>query len=144
ERARHSSVGISTARPVPREEFLHQHFSVGRDVGSAGSISETTAATGPCAARLSSREKRFHVRHPTRSEIANGEDENAVHNYANEFPKSLLERFPTVGASHRRRMQSSTGRSARERHDQRRNGRSTRVHARVGLARRKSAKVAER
>src|SRR6266446_1842275 len=109
--------GISAARPVPGQELLHQHFAVGGDVGSAGSISETVATSRSRTATVSSREDRFHVRHSTGGEIADGEDENAAHNYANEFPKSLLEHFPAARASHRRRMQSSAGRFAREWND---------------------------
>ena len=35
ERARHSGVGVPAARPVSGEELLHQHFTMGGDVGRA-------------------------------------------------------------------------------------------------------------
>src|SRR5207249_11296536 len=96
---------------------LHQYFDVGGELGCARSIWETVAAARSRTAAVSSRESRFHVRHSTGGEIANGEDENAANDYANEFPKSLLECFAATRASHRRRMQSSAGRFARERND---------------------------
>ena len=101
ERPRHSSLGISTARPVPGQKLLHQHLALGRDAGSAGTVSQTVAEARSRTIVLPSREKRFHLRYPTGSEIADGEDEITAPDYADEFPKSLLERFPTAHASHR-------------------------------------------
>ena len=46
ERARHPDLGIPAARPVPGEEFLHQHFALGRDAGSARAFSQTAAGAG--------------------------------------------------------------------------------------------------
>ena len=43
ERARYPDVGIPAARPVSREEFLHQHFALDRDPGSARAVPETAA-----------------------------------------------------------------------------------------------------
>ena len=53
ERARHSGVGISAARPVSGEKFLHQHFALGGDAGSARTVSETASAPGSRAAPVS-------------------------------------------------------------------------------------------
>src|SRR2546423_5599453 len=57
ERARYSGLGISAARPVSGEKFLHKHFAVGRHDGSFGTISETVVETRSRAAAISPREK---------------------------------------------------------------------------------------
>src|SRR5205823_5860628 len=57
ERARRSSVGIPTAWSVSGQKLLHQHFALGRNIGSAGTISQTVAAAGSRTVVLSSREK---------------------------------------------------------------------------------------
>ena len=49
ERARYSGLGISAARSVFGEEFLHEHFALGRDARCARAFSQTASAAGPGA-----------------------------------------------------------------------------------------------
>src|SRR5205085_6171729 len=58
--------------------------------------------------------------------------------------ESLLEHLATARPSHGQRLQSSTGRLARERNDQRRDRRIAGLHAGTDLARRESAGVTKR
>ena len=71
--------------------------------------------------------------------LQHGEDGFAARHHANEFPQSLLEHRATTRASHRRRLQSSAGRFARQRNDQRTDRRIARLHVGTDLARRESA-----
>src|SRR5439155_18439044 len=101
ERARYPSLGISTARAFSGEEFFNKHFALGRDDGSARTVSKATPEARSGATAVSAREKRFHLRHSTRSQIANRENEKPAHDHADELPKSLLECGATARASHR-------------------------------------------
>jgi len=46
ECARYSDLGISAARAVPGQEFLHQHFALGCHPGGTGTVSKATRAAG--------------------------------------------------------------------------------------------------
>ncbi len=74
--------------------------------------------------------------------IADGEDEGAGEDLAEQLPESLLEHGAATGPSHGRRLQPATGRSPGQRHDQRPDGRRAREHARADLARGQPVAVA--
>ena len=117
ERARYADVGIPAARPIPREEFLHQHLALGGDDGRAGALQEAAAAAGPGAAALFARARGFHLRHPARSASANESDGDRACHHAHELPESLLEHGAAIGPSHREWLQPATRRSPRQRYD---------------------------
>ena len=103
ERARHSGVGISAARSVSGQEFLHQHFAVGGDAGSARAVSQTTAAAGSRAVAVFARERMISPStFSLEARLQTSADESAARHHPHQFPKSLLEHFAATCPSHRR------------------------------------------
>src|SRR5205085_4960298 len=116
-RARCAGLGIPAAGSFPCQESLHQHFTMGRYLGRARTISETVAAPGSRAFALSACDEQFHLRHSTSGASPNSFDDNAERHHANELPESLLEHRATTRASYGQWLQPSAWRSARERND---------------------------
>src|SRR5438045_9392199 len=128
-------MGVPATGSVSREKFLHQHFPLGGHARSSGTVPETAPCPGPRASAVFARTERLYLRYPFGGAFENREARRAAPDYADEFPKSLLEHCAATRASHRERLQPSARRSARQRHDQRPDGRITQLPVGADLAR---------
>ena len=105
ERARHSGVGVSTARPVSRQVVCDDHLALDRDARRARALSRRGTASAPRTARLPSRRRALGVRDQSCRGSANPAHARARYaagnDLANDVSRHVLERRATTGARYR-------------------------------------------
>src|SRR5678815_1927293 len=104
ECTRCSGLGISAARSIFSEEFLHEYLAVGRDVGSARAVSKVASSARSGTVVVFASHQRFHLRHQLRGALANAFHANVTSNHADKLSKPLLEHCPTTSSSRRERV----------------------------------------